>query len=216
MRILILYNKSPYPAKEGGPIAINMIVEGLLRAGHQVKVLAMNTNKYAVDPAEIPREYTERTGIELVYVDLRIRPFKAFLNLFSNKSYHVERFISHEYIKRLKMILRQEKFDIVQFEMPYMSPYLPVVKQNSSAKTILRAHNIEHKIWERLAETAKNPLRRFYLRHLARTLKNHELSVLMDFDGVAAISEVDAQYFRQAIHEQRTTNKVQRTKNKEF
>ena len=76
MKILILCNKSPYPAKEGGPIAMNMIIEGLIHAGHRVKVLAMNTNKYAVDPGTIPTEYLDKTGIELVYaVDIFCQVF---------------------------------------------------------------------------------------------------------------------------------------------
>ena len=197
MKILILCNKSPYPAKEGGPIAINMIVEGLIKAGNAVKVLAMNTNKYSVVAGEIPNDYKKRTGIELVYVDLGIRPLQAFFNLFSNRSFHVERFISDDYKIKLKEILLHEQFDIVQFEMIYMSPYLEIVKQYSSAKTILRAHNIEHKIWERIAETTKNPLKRFYLLHLAKRLKNYELAILNKFDGIATISDVDAEFYRQ-------------------
>jgi glycosyltransferase involved in cell wall biosynthesis len=199
MKVLILCNKSPYPAKEGGPIAINMIVEGLIDAGHQVKVLAMNTNKYTIDPASIPEAYRIKTGIELIYVDLKVRIYAAFLNLFTGGSYHVERFISSDYSKRLTEILKSEHFDVVQFEMPYMSPYLALVKKHSTAKVFLRAHNIEHKIWERIAQTTQSPLKRWYLRHLAKTLKHHEMSVLNDFDGVAAISEVDAEFFRTSL-----------------
>jgi hypothetical protein len=73
MNILILCNKSPYPAKEGGPIAMNMIIEGLISAGHKVRILAMNTNKYSVNPDDIPLEYKEKTRIELVFVDLRFK-----------------------------------------------------------------------------------------------------------------------------------------------
>jgi len=199
MRILVLCNKSPYPAKEGGPIAINMIVEGLTEAGHSVKVLAMNTDKYSVRLSDIPEEYRIKTGIELIYVDLRFRPLKAFMNLFTNESYHVERFVSAQFAKRLEEILLLENFDVVQFEMPFLSPYLPIVKKNSNARTILRTHNIEHKIWERIAATTKNPVKKLYLRHLARTLKMHELRVIREFDGIAAISEVDAEYFRHSL-----------------
>ena len=94
MKILLLCNKPPYPASEGGPMAMNSIITGLLEAGHQVKVLAVNNEKYKVTDADIPEEYKKQTGIELINVDLRVRPLKALLNLFSNKSYHVERFIS--------------------------------------------------------------------------------------------------------------------------
>ena len=45
MRILFLCNKSPWPPKEGGPIAMNMLIEGMIEAGHSVKVLAVNSFK---------------------------------------------------------------------------------------------------------------------------------------------------------------------------
>ena len=48
MRILQLCNKSPWPPKEGGSIAMNAITQSLLLKGHQVKVVAMNTYKYPV------------------------------------------------------------------------------------------------------------------------------------------------------------------------
>ena len=86
MKILLLCNKPPYPASEGGPMAMNSIVQGLLNAGHQVKILAVNSNKYNVTEADIPEDYKAKTGIELIDVDLKIKPLNAFLNLFTKKS----------------------------------------------------------------------------------------------------------------------------------
>ncbi|MCX6247410.1 MAG: glycosyltransferase family 4 protein [Bacteroidetes bacterium] len=196
MKILLLCNKSPYPAREGGPIAMNMIVEGLIRAGHSVKVLAVNSNKYSVDISSIPEDYRTKTGIELVYVDLSIRPLAAFRNLFSTRSYHVERFISRDLENALIRILQSEKFDIVQFEMLYMSPYAGIVRKYSDARIVLRAHNIEHLIWQRVAATTKNPLKRLYLNSLISKLKKYECSVVRQFDGIVAITEQDAAFFR--------------------
>ncbi|MFH1160711.1 MAG: glycosyltransferase family 4 protein [bacterium] len=196
MNILILCNKSPWPPKEGGPIAMNMIIEGLISAGHQVKVVAVNSYKYNIHPDEIPDEYRKKTRIELIDVDLRINPWKAFLNLFSGRSYHVERFISSSFRKRLIEILKQESFDIVQFETLYVSPYLDTIRNYSGAPIVLRAHNIEHLIWSRVAESTANPVKRWYIRHLAKTLKNYEHSVINRVDGIAAITENDAEYFR--------------------
>lgn len=198
MKILLLCNKSPYPAREGGPIAMNMIIEGLIRAGHNVKVLAVNSNKYTVELSSIPEEYRKKTGIELVYVDLSIQPLAAFRNFFSNRSYHVERFISRNLENTLIRILQAEKFDIVQFEMLYMSPYAQVVRKYSDARIVLRAHNIEHLIWQRIAASTKNPLKRLYLQHLVRKLKKYECSIVRQFDGIAAITEQDAAFFRSA------------------
>jgi polysaccharide biosynthesis protein PslH len=195
MNILLLCNKSPYPPKEGGPIAMNMVIEGLLAAGHKVKVVAVNSEKYHIRPSDIPDDYIQSTGIELIDVDLRIKPLKAFYNLFTGQSYHVERFRSKKFEIRLTEILQHEDFDIVQFEMLYMSLYLPLVKACSKAKTVLRAHNVEHLIWERIASATSNPLKRIYIRHLSATLKKYELSVVNQFDGLAAISEPDMNFF---------------------
>jgi glycosyltransferase involved in cell wall biosynthesis len=196
MKILVLCNKSPYPPKEGGPIAMNAVIEGLIRKGHQVKVLTANTNKYFVDLSEIPLDYRNKTGIESVYIDLSIKPVEAFLNLFSKKSYHVQRFISREFEQKLVEILTNDSFDIIQIEMLYLAPYVKVIRKYSKAKIILRAHNIEHRIWERIAANEKNSVRRIYLNHLFRTLKNYELNALNLFDGIVAITNNDAGFFR--------------------
>ena len=197
MNILIISNKSPWPPKEGGPIAMNMIIEGLINEGHKVKVLAVNSFKYNISPEEIPQEYKEKTGIELIDVDLRIKPLPAFLNLFTGRSYHVERFISKAMRKRLIGILQADVYDVVQFETLFVAPYIETVRAYSRAKVVLRAHNIEHRIWSRVAETTQNPLKRWYIWHLARTLKSYEHQVVKQVDGIAAITEKDAEYFRE-------------------
>ena len=196
MKILLLCNKPPYPASEGGPMAMNSIITGLLESGHQVKILAINNKKYNVKASDIPEDYKQKTGIELIDVDLSIRPLKAFLNLFTKKSYHVERFISEDFKKKLTKTLKQEHFDVVQLEMLYMAPYVETIRQHSKAMVVLRAHNVEHKIWERIAKETKFFVKRLYINHLAKTLKEYELNALETVDGIAAITRKDAAFFR--------------------
>ncbi len=196
MKILLLCNKPPYPASEGGPMAMNSIITGLLDAGHQVKVLAINSDKYHVSASDIPEEYKRQTGIELIKVDLSVRPMKAFFNLFTKKSYHVERFISERFKNKLTQLLEKEHFDVVQLEMLYMTPYVETIRAHSKAMIVLRAHNVEHKIWERIAKETKFFLKRWYINHLAKTLKEYELNALETVDGIAAITRKDAAFFR--------------------
>ena len=196
MKILLLCNKSPYPALEGGPMAMNSIVTGLLEAGHQVKILAVNSKKYNVTLDDIPEDYRQKTGIELIDVDLRVRPIKAFKNLFSKKSYHVERFISKSFTNRLIEVLQQDTYDVVQLETLFMTPYVETIRQHSKALVVLRAHNVEHLIWERIAKGTRFFLKRAYINHLARTLRNYELTAISQVDGIAAITRKDAAYFR--------------------
>jgi polysaccharide biosynthesis protein PslH len=199
MKILFLCNKSPWPPKEGGPMAMNMLIEGLLFAGHQVKVLALNSFKYHVSPEEIPDAYLKKTGIELIDVDLHINPLHAFLNLFSSESYHVKRFVSAKFRERLTGVLKAGEYDVVQLETLYMCPYIGTIRQHSRARIVLRAHNIEHLIWQRIAETTSNPLKKRYIGHLTRTLKTFEENAVRACDGIMAITPTDADYFRKSV-----------------
>ena len=196
LNILFICNKSPWPAREGGPIAMNNLIEGLIETGNKVKILALNTNKYHTNLDDIPLDYRKKTNIELAYIDLSIKPIQAFLNLFTTKSYHVERFKSKAFENKLIEILRANSFDIVQIELLYMSPYLDTIRKYSKAKVILRAHNIEHLIWKRLTETEKNPLKKIYLNHLTKTLKLYEKQILNFYDGIVPITSKDAEFFK--------------------
>ncbi len=175
---------------------MNSIITGLLEAGHQVKILAINNEKFNVKDSDIPDDYRQKTGIELIDVDLSVKPMNAFLNLFTRKSYHVERFISEDFKAKLTEVLEKEQFDVVQLEMLYMAPYVETIREHSKAMIVLRAHNVEHKIWERIAKETRSPFKRWYINHLAKTLKEYELNALETVDGIAAITRKDAAFFR--------------------
>ena len=192
----MLCNKSPFPPSEGGPMAMNSIVTGLLEAGHNVRILAFNSNKYHIEKDSIPQEYRRQTKIDFVDIDLSIKIVEAFKNLFSDESYHVKRFLSKEFTNKLEKILKKDRFDIVQLETIYMAPYIDTIREHSKAKIVLRAHNVEHKIWERIAKKTFFFAKRWYLRHLIRTLRTFEMSILDKVDGIAAITTTDASFFR--------------------
>lgn len=196
MNILMLCNKSPYPPSEGGPMAMNSIVNGLLNAGHKIKILAVNSEKYHITEKNIPKSYREKTSIELVDIDLRIKPIEAFKNLFTDKSYHVERFISDDFRNKLVEILKKERYDIVQLEMIYMAPYIETIREHSKALIVLRAHNVEHLIWDRIAKKTRFLPKRWYINHLVRTLRKYEMEAINKVDGIAAITYRDAAFFR--------------------
>jgi glycosyltransferase involved in cell wall biosynthesis len=195
MKILLLCNKSPWPPAEGGPIAMYAMITGLIRAGHTVKVIAANTNKYHVDPESVPEDFQKQTDIEFVDIDLTIKLKDALFNFLSGQSYHVSRFRTPAFEKKLIEILSNNEFDIVQAEMLYMTVYHDIIRKYSKARFVLRSHNIEHLIWHRIAINERNPLKRYYLRHLFLTLKNYELEMLRKTDGIVAITPTDAAFF---------------------
>jgi len=200
MKILMLCNKSPWPKREGGPIAMHAMISGLLQAGHSVKVLAANTNKYNVDPETIPADFRDKTQIEFVDIDLSLSIAGAFFNFIAARSYHITRFHTKAFAQKLTTILRKETFDIVQLETLQMATYLDVIRKYSKAPVVLRAHNIEHKIWQRIAENCTNPVKRIYITQLYRSLRRFEISTLNKMDGIVAITPVDARNFDRLSH----------------
>ncbi len=197
MKILQLCNKPPYPPLEGGSIAMNNITQSLLEAGHQVKIIAVNSYKYNVSMDQLPKNYVDSTQIEFVDIDLKVKPKNAFINLFQNKSYHVERFISHNFKNKLIEVLKKQSFDIVQIETIFLAPYIPTIRKYSDAKIVIRAHNIEHRIWKRLCDNCTSLLKKIYLNHLSKTLMDYELKSINLADGIITISKPDMDFFLQ-------------------
>ena len=196
MKILQLCNKPPYPASDGGMLAMHRITEGLLQRGHEVKVLAVETDKHQAQTDAMGTEYRERTRFESVYVDLSVKPVDAGVALLCGDSYNVKRYESRDFERRLTEILDSEEFDIVQMESLFLTPYVPAVRHHSNAKIVLRAHNVEHLIWRQNAMQERSWSKRWYMKKLALALRMYELEHLNDYDAVACISPIDMQFFK--------------------
>lgn len=196
MNILVLAKKMPYPKKDGESIAIDVLCDGLHAEGAVVDLLAMNTSKHYSELDTQDLSNNPFHSIDLVEVDNRVTPKGAFVNLFTSDSYHISRFVSKAFEQKLISKLRQQTYDVIQLETVYMCAYLDIIRKNSNAKVVLRAHNIEHEIWERVINNESNPLKKGYLRYLNRKLKRFELSVLNKVDLLLPISERDNNLFR--------------------
>ncbi len=195
MKILQICYKPPFPASDGGAMGMNSMTEGLINVGHEVKILSFHSKKHPCNPDPLPKDYKEKTRVETVFVDLDIKPIPAFEAWLTGESYHVKRFINKQMREKLSEILKQETFDVVQMESLFLTPYLPTVRKYSKAKVVLRAPNVENKIWKRAAKATRNPLKRYYLKHLALTLEHYEHSKLNDYDAIFPVTQTDADYF---------------------
>lgn len=195
MKILQLCLKPPLPARDGGCIAMNNITRGLLEAGHKVKILTIFTQKHDFDPDNLPVEYVDATGIEGVYIDTRLNAVDAFSNFITSDSYNISRFFSTDYDIKLTHLLQKEDFDIIHLESLFMTPYLGTIRRLCTTPVVLRSHNLEFVIWEKIARGTRNIAKRAYLNYLSKKLRAYELSMLNEVSGVAAISEEDKKRF---------------------
>lgn len=196
MQILQVCLKPPYPKVDGGCIAIAAMTESLLMAGHSVKVLSMATHKHPFNPSKIPSDVLNKTKMETVDIDTRIKPLEAFLNLFSSESYNIKRFYSKLFELQLTKVLEENDFDIIHLESIYCTPYIKTFHKYSKAKIVVRAHNIEFEIWKQLGIQEENPLKRWYFNLLSKRLKSYESDVLKKVDAIVAITSEDESEMR--------------------
>lgn len=196
MKLLQLCHKMPFPLNDGGAQSIYYTALGLLSQGVELKILAINTPKSWVELETVPPDFQDNTNFEYCKVDTRIKPIKAFMNLYSNQSYFVERFYSDEFNNHLIKILSFEKFDVVQLEHSYLGLYIKTIRNYSKAKIILRPQNVENKVWERYLEKKLSFLKKIYLRITNKRLLKFEKMVANKVDGIIAISYSDKTIFQ--------------------
>ena len=196
MNILFLCNKNPYPEKDGGCHAMNVMINEAVRRGCYVKVLAVNSVKNYSDINLFPSDYSNNTHYETITLDMKIYPLTFIKTYFNGQSPHVVRFFSEDFARRVVEILNETRFDIVRIESLFMCPYIDVVRKHSSAVIDMRAHNVEHRIWERMCSSTNNVVRRMLLRHVASTLKRYEMQAIRKVDCISAISLQDAEWFK--------------------
>ena len=175
---------------------MNNITTGLMKLGHEVKVLTIFTHKHDLDFDCLPPDYATQTGIEGVFVDTSINLADAFSSLVTRDSYNVSRFFSPDFDLKLIWVLQRQKFDVIHLESLFMTPYISSCKRHSHAQIVLRSHNLEFIIWERMASGTKGLAKRAYLKYLSRKLREYELAVTGEVDGIASISADDKKKYQ--------------------
>ncbi len=198
MKILFLANKVPWPLKDGGAIGTFNLAYGLHLNNCDVSILAMNTSKHTVSAQDIPSDIRKNLKIDAININTDIRFSILIKNLlFSRKPYIAERFESDKFKEKLKEYLQTKDFDIIILEILYMGSYIPVIRQYSDAHISFHAPNIEHEIWQRIANNEKNPVKKVYLKLLSKRIRRMESVLMNTYDSLVPVSETNAATYRQ-------------------
>lgn len=200
MKILILSHKPPYPAIDGGCVAIKNMANNLLELGYEVRILSLSTFKHPFVKKAFPEGFIEKTKFKSVEIDTKLNIIDAFSNLVTSDSYNVSRFFSAEVEEKLVEILQQYSPNVVLIESLFMTPYMRCINEHDpSIKIVLRSHNLEYLIWQRHKDNSNNPLKKVYLSILVSQLQKYEFDILNHVDGIMAISHLDkAHYLEEA------------------
>jgi hypothetical protein len=131
------------------------LTESLRRSGAHVDVVALNQAKFRV--GDVP------AGVEVADIDTSDFPRAAMRMRKLRAPLLVARFYSPRFEQLLRERLRSGSYDVVQIEGQFLLTYVPAIREETGAPVVLRAQNVEFRIWEGLAAQASG-LRRIALR----------------------------------------------------
>jgi glycosyltransferase involved in cell wall biosynthesis len=190
LKILILTHRVPFPQNGGYPIVVCNTIRGLVNLGHKVSLVALNTKKHLHEEEE-KDELLNKIEYRFYNIDTSMSLFDGFLTTFSRNAYNVDRYYDANFEKLLIGEVRKTAYDIIQFEGLFVAPYVDAVRKNCKARLVYRAHNMEHQIWERLAQQKSDPFKKFYLKLMSRRIKKYEIQQINKFDAIAVFTAQD-------------------------
>ncbi len=195
MNILVLAKQFPYPLHDGASTAIHMLSKGLVNAGANIDLISFNTSKHPYKGSLDIDKLSHYRDIELVALDNQPSKLGGLRNLLSSASYHVSRFYSQAMKSVLGEKLQSHDYDIVQIESAHLLVYVKHIKSYFDGKIVLRAHNVEHVIWQRHSKTLTSSINRWYHQLQAERLRRFEDQMVRQVDQVLAVSAHDTSYF---------------------
>jgi glycosyltransferase involved in cell wall biosynthesis len=196
LHVAIVDEELPYPPTSGKRIRTLNLLRRLARK-HRLTYLCHRN----ADPAEARRAVVQfaELGIATVVIDRAVPPrrgpgfyLRLAANLLSSLPYSVASHTSPALRDALREHARSQPVDLWHCEW---TPYAHSLRGIVGPRVVV-AHNVESVIWQRYAETERNPLKRWYIRGQWRKFARFERTVLREVDRTIAVSDLDAARFR--------------------
>ena len=165
-------------------------IKGLVDLGHEVSLVSLNAKKHLHESDE-KDELLEKINYRVYDIDASISLFDGLRDIFSKSTYNIERYYDEEFEKLLIRTVKNVNYDIIQFEGLFVAPYVDSVRKNCTSKLVYRTHNIEHQIWEMLAQQKSDPFKKFYLRLMAKRIKKYEIQQINKFNAITVFTGQD-------------------------
>lgn len=202
LNIAVLDEELPFPLTSGKRIrTFNLLAR--LAQRHRITVLChRNPDREEALAAE---EAFRTAGIATVVVERAVPPkggpgFYARLagNLLSPLPYSVSSHTSPALAEAVRAFAAENAVDVWHCEWtPYAQVLLAALgSELSSAPWTVMAHNVESLIWRRYAETAENPMKRWYIKQQLRKFERFERWAYSAATASIAVSREDAALMR--------------------
>lgn len=194
--VLVIGNRVPVPAKDGGAIATLRLLKELTYAGYQVDFLTLNTDKHHASDAQIKEGLSFLRNVYTIPINTRVSAFNALYNLlFEKRSYILKRFESEALNNQALKLLNENTYAWVHIESLFSATVIPAIQKQFSIPIVVRTHNREAEIWMNNADETQHVLKKFYFSNLAKRLAKEELHLLGQAKALLHISTEDQTYF---------------------
>jgi glycosyltransferase involved in cell wall biosynthesis len=201
MKILYLGSKIPLPAHDGGSYASLQFIKQLSQLG-TVDGIFIETQKHPLQEGVAGKLGNYFHRLEFQKLDTSIHFWGVISHLLRGKNYNMERFRSKAWESKLKKSLAANEYRLIIADSLYAAAQL--FGMQHLPPLILRAHNIEHEIWQRQSEIASNPIKRWYLKQLSSSLKKEETALFHKATSIWTMSANDTQWIYKHLPQKNT------------
>jgi len=194
MNILFLSTENPYPPDHGHHIRTYNILKHLSK-GNNVYFIGFAKNSDELKYKKHLEQFCK--GVDIFMISSGKNKFyfmlSLFLNLFSLKPFAVTRYFKKEAQSRIAQILKEEKIDLVHFDMLHLAMYFDTI---GSTPKILVNHNVESLRLKRLIKVQKNLLIKLYLYIQYLKLARYEKKACPKFEKCVVVSDADKEILK--------------------
>jgi sugar transferase (PEP-CTERM/EpsH1 system associated) len=187
MNILLLSPWLPWPPHSGGRIRI---FETLRYLSHQHSVTLVTSVYSAEDSrhAVALKDYCENIVTTVLANDTGAVLSRLSRGLFGRRPLIQSFYYDTRLAEQIRNLTSRIRYDIIQVEFPFLTPYLRAVAPHSRAKRILTMHNIESLRFERELRLSHWGKRRLVLLGDHLFFRAWEQQALRQFDGIITVS----------------------------
>ena len=197
MKILQLCHRLPWPPIDGGKKGVLGFVDGYRRDTRieAYRLLCMCPR----EEVAWGEQWRSRDGVPLEFDGFNTENSALVIllsTLCSREPFNVWKYKRARFRDMLRRTLHEFAPDIVHFDAIHTAAYFDIVRERApQALCVLRAHNAEHVILDRLHAAQPAGLRRLLLGVHAARMRRYEARYLSRFDLVLPITDEDAQRF---------------------
>lgn len=191
MRIIQLSPRIPYPLVDGGSISIYNLTHQLKRLGAEIYFVAFY------------REDGDLNGIKQLCKDVlilnkpEINLQKILGNFLSEVPLNIAKYHSHSALSQILEFATGNQVELIHVDHLHMAYYGLALKKVLGIPAVLREHNVEMRITERMRKSSPNLFYRFVAAAQEVKFRMYEPKVCEEFDVCLMITDEDRKFIKQ-------------------